>query len=122
MSRGTAHKSLMEAITLLHMLNECPESPKENQQPGAVSVLSSIYQLPFQREKQIVEDLAFLSATTNDPARVMAVCLEEARDRRGCTIRLTSNNGDIDEVVHGFKLMAKILEQGASRGLHPTFG
>ncbi|KAL2039804.1 hypothetical protein N7G274_007204 [Stereocaulon virgatum] len=115
MSRGTAHKSLMEAIILLYMLNECPDSPKENQQAKTVSLLSSIYQLPFQREKQIVEDLAFLSATTHDSARVMAVCLEEARDHRSCTIRLTSNNGDTDDVVHGFKLMAKVLEQGASR-------
>lgn len=49
----------------------------------------------------------------------MAVCLEEGRDRRSCTIRLTSNNGDIDEVVRGFKFVARILEQGASRGLHP---
>ena len=121
MSRGTSHKSLMEAVTLLYILNECPESPKDNQQSNTLSVLSSIYQLPFQYEKQIVENLAFLSATTNDLAKVMAVCLEEARDRRSCTIRLTSNNGDIDEVVLGFKLMAKILEQGASRGLHPTF-
>ena len=120
MSRGTSHKSLMEAITLLYMLNEFPESPKDNQQPNSFSIPSSIYQLPFQREKQIVENLAVLSATTNDSAKVMAVCLEEARDRRSCTIRLTSNNGDIDEVMLGFKLMAKILEQGASRGLHPT--
>ena len=121
MSRGTSHKSLMEAITLLYMLNECPENPKDNQPSKTFSVLSSIYQLPFQVEKQIVENLAFLSATTNDSAKVMAVSLEEARDRRSCTVRLTSNNGDIDEVVLGFKLMAKILEQGASRGLYPTF-
>ncbi|KAL9609458.1 MAG: hypothetical protein Q9167_005787 [Letrouitia subvulpina] len=115
MSRNTSQKSLMEAITLLYMLDECPETAKENQQSNSFSVLSSIYQLPFQREKQIVEDLAFLSATTHDPTKVMAVCLEEARDRRSCTIRLTSNNGDIDKVMHGFKLMAKILEQSASR-------
>ena len=121
MSRGTSHKSLMETITLLYMLDACPESPKDNQQPKTFSVLSSIYQLPFQCEKQIVENLAFLSATTNDSAKVIAVCLEEARDRCSCTIRLTSNNGDVDEVVPGFKLMAKILEQGASRGLHTTF-
>ena len=121
MSRGTSHKNLMEAITLLYMLNECPESPKDNQQSQTLSALSSIYQLPFQREKQIVENLAFLSDTTNDPARVMAVCLEEARDRGSCKIRLTSNTGDIDEVVLGFKLMAKILEKAASRGSHSTF-
>ena len=110
----------MEAITLLYMLNEYPESPKENQPSKAFSVLSSLYQLPFQREKQIVEDLAFLSATTDDSAKIMAACFEETRDGRSCTIRVTSNNGDTDEVVHGFKLMAKILEQSASRGLHPT--
>lgn len=68
-----------------------------------------------------MDNLAFLSATTNDSARVMAVCLEEARDRGSCKIRLTSNTGDIDEVVLGFKLMAKVLEQAASRGLHPIF-
>ena len=121
MLSGTSHKSLMEAITLLYMLNECPESPKDNQQSQTLSALSTIYQLPFKREKQIVENLAFLSATTNDLGRVMAVCLEEACDRGSCTIRLASNTGDVDEVVLGFKLMAKILEQAASRGLHPTF-
>ena len=78
----------METITLLHMLNEYPESSKDNQLSQTFPVLSSIYQLPFQRERQIVENLAFLSATTSDSARVMAVCLEEARDRGSCTIRL----------------------------------
>ncbi|KAL8822476.1 MAG: hypothetical protein Q9191_006787 [Dirinaria sp. TL-2023a] len=113
-SRTTPHKSLKEAITLLSMLNEYPECPKENQ-PKDFSVLSSIYQLSFQHEKQISENLAFLSDTTHDSAKVMAVCLEEARDGRSCTIRLTSNNGDVNKVVLGFKLMATILEQGASR-------
>ena len=121
MSRGTSHKSLMEAFTLLYMLDKCPESPKDNQPPQSLSVPSSKYQLPFQREKQIVENLAFLSATTDDPDRVMAVCLEEADDRGSCRIRLTSNIGDVDEVVRGFKLMAKVLEQAASRGSHFTF-
>lgn len=120
MSSGTPHESLKETITLLSMLNECPESPKENPQSKDLSMLSSIYQLPFQRERQISESLAFLSATTHDSTKVMAVCLEEAHDGRSCTIRLTSNNGDIDEVVLGFKLMAKILEQAASRGLYTT--
>lgn len=57
-----------------------------------------------------MENLAFLSATTNDSARVMAVCLEKARDRGSCIIRLTSNTDDIDEIVLGFKLMVKTLE------------
>ncbi len=29
MFRGTSHKSLMETVTLLYMLNDCPESPKD---------------------------------------------------------------------------------------------
>ena len=121
MSRGKSHKSLMEAITLLYMLDKSPESPKDNQPPQSLSVPSSKYQLPFQREKQIVENLAFLSATTDDSDRVMAVCLEEADDRGSCRIRLTSNLGDTEKVVLGFKLMAKVLEQAASRGSPPTF-
>ena len=116
MSRGKTHKSLMEAVTLLRMLNECPESPKDNQPPRTLTVLSSKYQLPFQCEKQIVENLAFLSATTDEPASFMAVCLEEAHNRGSCTIRVTSNTGDAVEVVLGFKLMAKILEKASIRG------
>ena len=57
-----------------------------------------------------MENLAFLSATINDSARVIAVCLEEARDRGSCKIRLTSNTSDVDEVVLRFKLIVKILE------------
>ena len=117
MSRSTYHKSLMEAVALLYMLNQFPESPKDNQPQQALSILSTLYQLPFQREKEIVDSLAFLSATTNDSTRVMAVCLEEARDRSSCTIRLTSNTGRLDEVVYGFKVLARILEGAASKGL-----
>ncbi len=68
----------MKVVTLLYMLNQFPESPKDNQQPQA---LPTLHQLSFQREKEIVDNLAFLSATTDDSTRVMAVCLEEARDR-----------------------------------------
>ena len=117
MFRSTSHKSLMEAVTLLYVLNQFPESPKDNQQPQALSILSTLYQLPFQLEKEIVDNLAFLSATTNDSTRVMAVCLEEGRDHSSCTIRLTSNTGDLNEVVYGFQLIARILERAALRGL-----
>ena len=107
----------MEAVALLWMLNQFPESPKDNQQPQALPILPSLYQLPLQCEKEIVDSLAFVSATTNDSTRVMAVCLEEARDRSSCTIRLTSNTGSLDEVLYGFKLLARILERAASKGL-----
>ena len=121
MSKGTSHKSLTETIILLYLLNEYPESAKDNQPSQNLSIHSSIYQLPFQHEKEIVDNLVFLSAITNDSAMVIAVCLEEAHDRNSCTIRLASNTGDVDEAVLGFKIMAKILEQAASRGSHAKF-
>lgn len=68
-----------------------------------------------------MENLAFLSATIDNSAKIMAVCLEKARNRRSYIIRLTSNNSNVNKVVLGFKLMGKILEQAASRGLHPIF-
>ena len=89
----------MEAIILLYMLDQIPESPKDNPQSQKLLILSSLYQLSFQREKEIVDNLAFLSAIINDSTRVMIVCLEEARDHNHCTIRLTSNTNDLDEVV-----------------------
>ena len=48
------------------------------------------------------------------------LCLKKARDRGSYKVRLTSNTDDIDEVVLGVELMAKILEQAASRDLYPT--
>ena len=106
----------METITLLYMLEQVPESPKDNQSKES-AVLSNLYQLPFRCEKEIVENLTFISDTTNDSTRVTAVCLEEAHGHDHCTIRLTSNIGDLDEVLYGFKHMARILERAASRGL-----
>lgn len=117
MSRSTSQKSLMEAVTILYLLNQCPESPNDNPQPQALSIPSTSYQLPFQREVEIADNLAFLSATKKDSNKVMAVSFEEGRDRCSCTIRLTSNTGDLGEVVNGFKPLARILEQAASRGL-----
>lgn len=116
-STSTSRKNLMEAVTILCMLNQCPESPKDNPRPQAPSILSTSYQLPFQREVEIVGNLAFLSASKKDPNKVMAVCLEEGRDHCSCTIRLTSNTGSLDEVEYGFNLLARILERAASRGL-----
>ena len=111
----------MEAITLLYMLDKCPESPKDNEPTQWISLLSDSYQLPFQCEKEIVDSLAFLSATTKDSSRVMAVCIEEARDHSSCTIRLSSNTGNLDQVAYGFKLMAGVLQRAASRGFETFY-
>ena len=117
MSIPTSHRSPTEFIILLYMLNHVPESPKDNSQPQGLSMSSTLYQLPLKREKELVDNLAFLSATTNDSTRVMAVCFEESLDHRSCIIRLASNTGNLNEVTHGFEQVARILEQAASRSM-----
>lgn len=122
MSKKTFHKSLMKTIIFFYTLNEFLKSSKENQQSKTLSLLSNIYQLPFQCKRQIVENLAFLSNTTNDFVKIMPVCLEEICNRHNCSIKLISNNDDIDEIVFEFKFMTKNLKQAALRDsdLHLT--
>jgi len=61
--------------------------------------------------------MAFLLATIDDSTRIITICLEKARNRSNCTIRLTSNIDNLDEVMYGFKLIARILERVALRDL-----
>ena len=105
----------MEDITLLWVLNEVPETPLKNNPP---SILNSRRQLSVEREKEITENLAFLSATTEDSKRVTAVCIEEHTQEAGLTIRVASNAGNISEIEEGLKRIAKILEEAAARGLY----
>ena len=116
MPATTSYRNLMEVIVLLYMLNQFPENERGNQQPQGLP-MSSLYQLPLQCEKEVVDNLAFLSATTNDSTRVTAVCLEESADHRSCIIRLASNTGNLDEVAHGLEHVARVLQQAASRGM-----
>lgn len=107
----------MKTVTILYILNQFLKSSKDNQQSQALSILSTLYQLLFQREKKIVNNLTFLSATTNDSTRIMRICLKKTRDRRSCTIRLTLNIDDLDKIVYEFKFIARLLKRAASRDL-----
>lgn len=74
------------------------------------------HRLSVSREQEIASNLAFLSATTDDSLRVMAVCVEERLDGRGCTIRLASNTGDLTALTSGMRSLANVLERAARRG------
>ena len=84
------------------------ELPPENNSSQFMSI---------ERERDIVSNLAFLAATTDDPLRVSAVCLEERPDNQGIVIRIASNNGDLLEVREGFRRIAGALECAASQGI-----
>ena len=108
----TTRQQLLQSITLLQVLNEEPELPKEN---IPVSDGGTTRWLSVSREKEIASNLAFLSAISDNSKRVMAVCIEESRNGNGITIRVASNTGDLLAVTKGFKTLAKSLEQAAQR-------
>ena len=83
-------KRLVDNITLLWALCETPDQPKENELHGSHG---EGRQLPLDRKKQLVESFAFISASTDDMLRVMAVSIEEDPDKIRMTIRLASNTG-----------------------------
>ena len=105
---------LSDCISLLHDINRVPAEPRESLQAGPVR--NSFHYLERDRENKIVSNLAFLSATTDNYLKVMAVCVEEDPGGYGVTIRLASNTGDLAAVIRGFRGLAKNLEQAASRG------
>ncbi len=61
--------------------------------------------------------LAFLSATTDDNLKVMAVSVDEDESGEAITVRVASNTGDLSESRDGIERLGRILEQAARRGL-----
>jgi len=112
---------MIENITMLWTLNEVPEPPKEN---AIDCSANETRQLTPARERQLVDNLAFISASTDDMLRVMAVCIEERSDQQGMTIRLASNTGDLSPTVKSFEVIACTLERAALRGTdhHESLG
>jgi hypothetical protein len=110
---GISRKRLIQNITLLWTMNQVPEKPKENH---LVSDNNKTHRLTLERENEIVGNLAFLSATTDDNLKIMAACVEEDENGEAITIRVASNTGDLAEIVKGFETLGRILERAARRG------
>ncbi len=104
---------LIDTITLLWTLNEIPDIPRINPLPDD---FDATRQLTIERETDIADNFAFLSATTDDMHKVMAVCIEEDLDQEGLTIRVASNTGSLAETENRFKNITQVLEQAALRG------
>lgn len=114
---GVSREILMENITLLWLLNREPEKPAENPVPQQLlkETESTSRRLTIERERDLVDNLAFLSASTDDPRKVMAVCVEEDQGTEGLTIRMATNKGDLERVKKGFTRIATILERAAAK-------
>jgi hypothetical protein len=106
---------LQQSISNLRRLDELPEIPRENLVDPEIDPTR---QLSVVREREIACNLAFLSATSDDSLKVMAVCVEEHCIGRGITVRVASNTGDLSAVTVGFIRLARALEHAARRGWH----
>lgn len=110
---ATTRSQLRKSINSLYTRHVVPEAPTDN---SISSEIDQTRHLIFSRERDIASNLAFLSATSDDYRKVMAVCVEEHRNGEGITIRIASNSGDPSAVRDGFIKVAGILEQAARRG------
>jgi len=108
-----SRQELWQSISHLRKLTEVPEPPSEN---ALLPEVDSTRRLSIEREREIASNLAFLSATSDDSHKVMAVCVEEHSSGEGATIRIASNTGELEAVESGFTVLAKLLEQAARRG------
>ena len=109
---------LAEDIALLSLLSTVPEEPGENVPNNEVrSNNQQQRSLTFERERDLVDNLAFLSADTDDSEKVTALCVEENPDTVGLTIVLAVNKGSLAHVKAGFEKMAKILQRVATQSI-----
>ncbi|KAL9018929.1 MAG: hypothetical protein Q9185_003763 [Variospora sp. 1 TL-2023] len=106
---------LLQKVILLHLLNKNPEGPSVTNLSEWKSRQDDSHEriLDPQREKELAESFTFLAATTDDPKKVVAACVEEGEDQACLTVRLAVNNGNLSPVIAGFERMAKIFERVA---------
>jgi hypothetical protein len=108
-----SRQRLMETIAILWTLTEVPGVPRDEELPPEIPTSR---QLTLRHERGLVEMLAFLAATTDDPLKIMAVCVEETLTGDSLTIRVATNTGDCMDTVFGFQRIARILERTSKRG------
>lgn len=109
---------LLQKVILLQLLNRTPEKPSEINLSKSEAREKDFSEriLDLQREKELAESFAFLAATTNNPKKVVAACVEEGEGKEYLTVRLAINNGDLNHVVAGFERMAKVFERVTRTG------
>ncbi len=111
---------LAENIALLHLLNK---EPGRRIKPGIPEAVNCDAQQPsrvltLQHEQLIAEYLVFLAAYTDDPSRVIALCVEETPARDGMIVRTAINSGGQESLQQGLRTIVAALEVSARQGAH----
>ena len=116
MSRRVVTETRPIRNIILWTLTEVPEVPEVPRDEEIPSDIPMIRQLTLRRERGLVEILAFLAATIDDPLKIMAVCVEESLTGDSLIIRVATNTGDCTDTVFGFQQIARILKRASKRG------
>lgn len=106
---------LAENVILLQKLNPEPERAGVNPPPNLDSKGRT---LTIRHEKDILESLSFLLASSDDPDRILALCIEEKWNCQGIVLSYAVNNGGHETLRSGIDSVVKIL-QAEAYGLTP---
>ncbi|OQN95264.1 hypothetical protein B0A48_18561 [Cryoendolithus antarcticus] len=98
-----------ENAALLACLTEQVAAPAEN----TYATRDTGNAFPLRREMQIVDHLAFVSSTRDDPNGVTAVCMERDPDGAGVTFRIAVNSGCLLHIAQGFQEIADVMMRAA---------
>ena len=104
---------MLQKISLLAILGPIREGEKEH---DLISDPDRERSMTIEQEAEIVGNLSFLSYRRKDPQTVTAICIEEDKDRRGMTVRMTVSGGAIAYVKDGLRQICTVLEQASRRG------
>ena len=112
-------QELSQEIVLLSMLTAEPARPTRNaifNHENADLSLSRGRKLSLQREVDLVENLTFICATSDNPEHVIALCVEEQIQPNSCTFRIAINANLPKALLDGVRAIAQVLEKADSRG------
>ncbi len=111
-TQPSAGQALRENICLLGMLVREPQPPQENYLLW--SRTEQKRQLTIDRERELVDTLAFVTASSDQAKKVVAVCVEERSDE--VTFRVAVNAGSITPFQENLSIMALVMQEAARRG------
>ena len=103
---------------LLSLVNDLPEQSSVNASSRYIGTQESQpgRTLTFEHERSITQQLAFISAYSDDPLHVLATCVEEEIPRESLIIRFAANTGKHEVLVDGLTAISRILQNEAING------
>ena len=112
-------RELSQDIVLLRMLTAEPATPTRNANVNYENRNLPLLlgrKLSLQREVDLVDNLTFICATSENPENVIALCIEEQVQSDSCTFRIAMNTKLPKQLVNGMRAIAQVLEKADSQG------